>query len=264
MNIVDTVNILFIGDVSGAVGRETLKKLLPKIKIKYNIDYCIVNGENASHGRGLSMPCAEEIYIAGADCITMGNHTWDNNDIYNYIDDYSIVRPANFASDLPGRGYIIGECEKGPIGILNLQGRIYMEHCDNPFEAAYNAVNRLREKTSVIILDFHAEATAEKAAMAYYLDGLVTAVLGTHTHVQTSDERVLPGGTAFISDVGMTGPHNGIIGMDVSGVLNKFVRCVPSKYKPADGMGMMHGVLIRADINTGRALEIKRISESAD
>ena len=157
----------------------------------------------------------------------MGNHTWNNNDIYQYIDAYPIIRPANFSASLPGKGSILLENSGYSIGVVNLQGRVYMDPCDNPFESAYEIVSQLREQTSVILLDFHAEATAEKAAMAYYLDGLVTAVVGTHTHVQTADERILPGGTAFITDVGMTGPHDGIIGMDKSGVLNKFVRCVP-------------------------------------
>ena len=220
-------------------------------------------GECASrdpHGRGLSLQSAEEIYLAGADCITMGNHTWNNHEIYQFIDDYSIVRPANFASNLPGKGSVLLEQGGFVVGVVNLQGRVYMDPCDNPFEIAEREVSRLRERTPVIFVDFHAEATAEKAAMAYFLDGRVTAVAGTHTHVQTADERILPGGTAFITDVGMTGPHGGIIGMDKGGVLNKFVRCVPQKFKPAEGCGMLHAALIRADAETGKALEISRIS----
>lgn len=257
------VNILFVGDVFGRTGRETLSELLPELLTEYDIDYCIVNGENAAHGRGLSMQCADEIFMAGADCITMGNHTWDNNDIYQYIDDYSVIRPVNFAAGLPGRGYIVLEDGPCPVGVLSIQGRVYMEPCDNPFESAYKAVSELRSRASVIIVDFHAEATAEKAAMAYYLDGLVTAVLGTHTHVQTADEQILQGGTAFISDVGMTGPHNGVIGMDRNAVLNKFVRCVPQKFKPSEGAGKLHAVFIQADTETGRAEMIKRISIEA-
>ena len=190
----------------------------------------------------------------------MGNHTWNNHEIYQFIDDYSIVRPANFASNLPGKGSVLLEQGGFVVGVVNLQGRVYMDPCDNPFEIAEREVSRLRERTPVIFVDFHAEATAEKAAMAYFLDGRVTAVAGTHTHVQTADERILPGGTAFITDVGMTGPHGGIIGMDKGGVLNKFVRCVPQKFKPAEGCGMLHAALIRADAETGKALEISRIS----
>lgn len=256
----DTVTILFVGDVFGSTGRAVLRNLLPGLKRELRADVCIVNGENASHGRGLSLHAADEIYLAGADYITMGNHTWNHNDIYQYADDYPIVRPANFAASLPGRGSAVLETGGFAVGVINLQGRVYMDPCDNPFETASDEVQRLREQTSVILLDFHAEATAEKAAMAYYLDGLVTAVVGTHTHVQTADERVLPGGTAFITDVGMTGPHDSIIGMDKNGVLNKFIRCVPQKFKPAEGNGRLHAVLIKADAATGKALEIKRLS----
>ncbi len=254
------ITILFVGDVFGETGRAALGNALPGIRREHAVDVCIVNGENASHGRGLSLQSAEEIYLAGADCITMGNHTWNNHEIYQFIDDYSIVRPANFASNLPGKGSVLLEQGGFVVGVVNLQGRVYMDPCDNPFEIAEREVSRLRERTPVIFVDFHAEATAEKAAMAYFLDGRVTAVAGTHTHVQTADERILPGGTAFITDVGMTGPHGGIIGMDKGGVLNKFVRCVPQKFKPAEGCGMLHAALIRADAETGKALEISRIS----
>ena len=254
------ITILFVGDVFGETGRAALGNALPGIRREHAVDVCIVNGENASHGRGLSLQSAEEIYLAGADCITMGNHTWNNHEIYQFIDDYSIVRPANFASNLPGKGSVLLEQGGFVVGVVNLQGRVYMDPCDNPFEIAEREVSRLRERTPVIFVDFHAEATAEKAAMAYFLDGRVTAVAGTHTHVQTADERILPGGTAFVTDVGMTGPHGGIIGMDKGGVLNKFVRCVPQKFKPAEGCGMLHAALIRADAETGKALEISRIS----
>ena len=254
------ITILFVGDVFGETGRAALGNALPGIRREHAVDVCIVNGENASHGRGLSLQSAEEMYLAGADCITMGNHTWNNHEIYQFIDDYSIVRPANFASNLPGKGSVLLEQGGFVVGVVNLQGRVYMDPCDNPFEIAEREVSRLRERTPVIFVDFHAEATAEKAAMAYFLDGRVTAVAGTHTHVQTADERILPGGTAFITDVGMTGPHGGIIGMDKGGVLNKFVRCVPQKFKPAEGCGMLHAALIRADAETGKALEISRIS----
>lgn len=257
----ETVNILFVGDIFGRTGREILSTQLPKLKKEYNIDCCVVNGENASHGRGLSLMCADELYAAGADCITMGNHTWDNNDIFQYIDDYCIIRPINFSSDLPGRGSILLEINDNiSIGVVNVQGRVYMEPCDNPFELTYDAVKKLREETSIILVDIHAEATAEKAAMGYYLDGLVTAVVGTHTHIQTADEHILPGGTAFISDVGMTGPHNGVIGMDRSAVLNKFIRSIPQKFKPAEGDAKLHAVYIKADANTGKAIDIKRIT----
>lgn len=255
----EPITILFVGDVFGRSGRTVLKDCLQQVKRDYQIDVCIVNGENASHGRGLSMQAADEILSAGADCITMGNHTWNNNEIYRYIDDYPMVRPANFAASLPGKGSIIIPSGKTPVGVVNVQGRVYMDPCDNPFESAYEQVKRLREQTSVILVDFHAEATAEKAALACYLDGHVTAVVGTHTHVATADEKILPGGTAFLTDAGMTGPEDSIIGMDKSGVLNKFVRCIPQKFKPAEGQGVLHGVVIQADTATGKAFSCTRI-----
>ena len=254
------VNILFVGDVFGRTGREYLSEILPALRNEYDIDCCIVNGENASHGRGLSLMCADELYMAGADCITMGNHTWDNNDIFQYIDDYTIIRPVNFSNELPGKGSILLETENNiKIGVVNVQGRAYMEPCDNPFESARCVVEVLRNDANIILVDFHAEATAEKIALGYYLDGLVTAVVGTHTHVQTADEQILKGGTAYISDVGMTGPHNGVIGMDRNGVINKFVKCIPQKFKPAEGCPKLHAVYIKADAETGKALEIQRI-----
>lgn len=255
----DTVTVLFVGDVFGQTGRSFLREKLCGLKEQYAVDYCVVNGENASHGRGLSLQSAEELYLAGADCITMGNHTWNNHDIYQYIDDYAITRPANFASSLPGKGTFLLEGGPCPVGVLNLQGRVYMDPCDNPFEAAQEQVAQLRRDASVILVDFHAEATAEKAALAFYLDGQVTAVLGTHTHVQTADEKILPGGTAFITDVGMTGPEDSVIGMEKAGVMNKFVRCVPQKFRPAEGSAMLCAVAVRADCATGQAVSIERI-----
>lgn len=256
----ETIKLLFVGDVFGRTGRSMLHAHLHKIKEENQIDLCIVNGENASHGKGLSMQSADELYLSGADCITMGNHTWNNNDIYNYIDDYPIIRPANFSGSLPGKGSILIENDRCCVGVVNVQGRVYMDPCDNPFECACEHVQNLRAKTSVILVDFHAEATAEKAAMGFYLDGLATAVVGTHTHVQTADEKILQGRTAFITDVGMTGPQDSIIGMDKSGVLNKFIRCVPQKFKPAEGSGMLNAVIIEADIGTGHAVSIRRLN----
>ncbi len=253
------MNILFIGDVSGGIGREMLSKHCGRLKEEYHIDFCIANGENASHGKGLSLSCAESLYRSGVDYITMGNHTWNNSSIMTFLSDYRIVRPANFSRNLPGRGFAIAECAKGKVGILNLQGRTFMDPSDNPFSCAVDCILEMREETPVIILDFHGEATSEKYAMAYYLDGMVSAVLGTHTHVQTADERIFPGGTAYLSDVGMTGPADGVIGMNPKLVLKKFVDCVPVRFEPAKGRGQVNAVVVEVDECSGVASRIQRI-----
>lgn len=253
------MNILFIGDVSGETGRDMLAHYCPQIRRDYDIDFCIANGENASHGRGLSLACAESLYESGVDYITLGNHTWNNSSIMTFIDDYPVVRPANFSRNLPGKGYGVAECAKGKVGILNLQGRTFMDPSDNPFAMAVDCVMALREETPIIILDFHAEATSEKLAMAYYMDGMVSAVLGTHTHVQTADEQIFPGGTAYLTDVGMTGPAEGVIGMNHKLVLRKFVDGIPTRFEPAKGRGQFNAVVITVEETTGRATGVERI-----
>ena len=255
------VRILFVGDVCARSGRKILKERLPSLKKELNIDFCIVNGENASHGKGLSLDSADELYEAGADYITMGNHTWSNPDILKFINDYPIVRPANFAKNLPGKGYAVAETPKAKIGIINLQGRVYMDASDNPFECAGEIVADLTGEADIIIVDMHAEATSEKTALAYYLDGSVTAVIGTHTHVQTADERILEKGTAYITDVGMTGAGNGVIGMKKSLIVDRFLNNFPRKFEPAEGDPILNAVVIDADETTGKALNITRIFE---
>ncbi|MBQ8828262.1 MAG: TIGR00282 family metallophosphoesterase [Clostridia bacterium] len=256
------MRILFIGDVFGAAGRRVIERKLTKVKNEYDIDFCIVNGENASHGRGLSMSAADTLYGAGADFITMGNHTWGNGDIFNYIDDYPIIRPANFAEGLPGRGYDVVDTVAGRVGIINLQGRVSMDPVDNPFTCADKCIERMKDEADMIIVDFHAEATSEKMAMAYYLDGRVSAVLGTHTHVQTADERILQNGTAFITDVGMTGTDTGVIGMRKHQVIEKFVMGLPKRFEPADGRAHMCGAVLDVDNESGKTLSIERICVS--
>ena len=253
------MNILFLGDVFGKTGRELVAGKLGSLKSEYRIDFTVANGENASHGKGLSMKAADEIYDSGIDFITMGNHTWSNSNIMHFIDDYPIVRPANFHSDLPGRGYEVRKTPKGKIGILNLQGRVYMEPSDNPFDCALRCVEKIREQTPVIIVDFHAEATSEKIALATMLDGKVSAVIGTHTHVQTADERILPRGTGFITDVGMCGPSNSIIGMDTALVTEKFIYNIPRRFEPAKGSPLLNGVVLEIDEGTGKTIKIERL-----
>lgn len=253
------MRILFIGDVFGVPGRRIIGDRLDSIRQEYNIDFCIANCENASHGRGVSMTAADFLYGAGVDFITMGNHTWGNGELFNFIDDYPIVRPANYAEGLPGRGYEIADTIAGRVAVINLLGRVSMEPCENPFTCADKCLADIENKggADVIIVDFHAEATSEKIAMSYYLDGKVTAVIGTHTHVQTADEMILPGGTAYITDAGMTGTRAGVIGMKRAQVIEKFVTGMPKRFEPADGKAILCGVIIETDGT--KAVSIERI-----
>ena len=250
------MNILFLGDVFGSTGREAVTEHLGELKKDNKIDFTIANGENASHGRGLSMKAADELYDAGVDFITMGNHTWSNGSITQFIEDYPIIRPANFHPDLPGRGYDIRKCVNGKVAVLNLQGRVYMDPSDNPFDCALRCIEVITKVTSVIVVDFHAEATSEKIAMASFLDGKVSAVIGTHTHVQTSDERILPKGTGFITDVGMCGPVNSIIGMNTSLVTEKFIYNTPRRFEPAKGSPQINADVLQIDEQTGKTQRI--------
>ena len=255
------MNILFLGDVFGSTGRNIVTEQLSLLKKEYGIDFTVANGENASHGKGLSMKSADELYDAGVDFITLGNHTWNNSNILHFIEDYPMVRPANFHPDLPGRGYDVRETAKGKIGILNLQGRIYMDPSDSPFDCALRCVEKIREQTPVILVDFHAEATSEKIALATVLDGKVSAVIGTHTHVQTADERILPKGTGFITDAGMCGPGSGIIGMNTSLVTEKFIYNTPHRFEPAKGSPQLNGVVLEIDERTGQTKKIERVNK---
>ncbi len=253
------VRVLFIGDIFAYAGRQALYNWLKDIRKEHSIDFCIANAENASHGRGLTRSGADEIYASGVDFITLGNHAWSQRDTFSFINDFPMVRPANFQKNLPGKGFDIVNTPKGDIGIINLQGRVYMDLCDNPFDCILECISKIREVTNIIIVDFHAEATSEKIALAMYIDGIASAVIGTHTHVQTADEQILAGGTAFISDVGMTGPINSIIGMNISCVMDRFVSSIPSKFEPAKGAYMLNAVVVDIDSSTGKANDIYRI-----
>ena len=253
------MKILFIGDVIGSPGRRVLKDQIAKIKKEEEIDFVIVNGENSAGGSGITHVIAQEYYKMGVDGITLGNHTWSKKEVTNFIDDDSkIIRPANFANEVPGKGStIIG----GRLGILNLVGRVYMDPVDCPFKVADREIQQLKSKVKVVLVDIHAEATSEKTALAWYLDGRVSCVLGTHTHVQTADERILPCGTAFISDVGMTGPTEGIIGVEREAVIRRFLTHMPERFEVVrDGELMLNAVLIEVDEKNGRSTSIKRIN----
>jgi 2',3'-cyclic-nucleotide 2'-phosphodiesterase len=256
------LKILFIGDIVGNPGRKAVKELIPLIKKENNIDFCIANGENAAGGSGITYVVAQELYKTGVDAITLGNHTWSKKEVLNFIDsDSNIIRPANFPSELPGKGSTVISNKTAKIGVLNLMGRVYMDSIDCPFKAAERELEYLKSQVKVIIVDMHAEATSEKCALAWYLDGRVSCVLGTHTHVQTADERILSFGTGFITDVGMTGPHEGIIGVEREIVINKFVTHMPAKFEVARGIVQFNAVIVEIDEKNGKTLNIERLSK---
>ncbi len=254
------MNILFVGDVVGRPGRDYLTENLGRIKKENNIDVCICNGENSAHGNGATAETASQIYQAGADIITMGNHTFKQNTQKLFDECGYVIRPINYPSTLPGEGSIIFDTGYARIGVINAQGRIFMDPLDSPFTACRKEVDHLKKDCDIIIIDFHAETTSEKAAMAHYLDGEVTAVIGTHTHVQTADETILPKGTAFISDVGMTGVKDSILGVDKHIIVDRFVNLTNNKFVIAEGKVMFNAVVIEADVETKKAIAIKRIN----
>lgn len=255
------MKVLAVGDIVGKVGIDKLKQKLPKIITENNIDFVIVNGENAADGMGLTEKMYQDILSAGANIVTMGNHTWAKKDIFNFIDDSRIIRPANYAENNPGKGYRILECNNKKIAVINLIGRVTMSVLsENPFLVAKKIVNEIKNVVDIIIIDFHAEATAEKIALARYLDGEATIVFGTHTHVQTADESIFPAGTAYISDIGMTGPKDSVIGMDIAASIKRFETSLPEKYKLAEGEGILNSVMFEIDDNNNKVKEIKRIN----
>ncbi len=256
------MHILFIGDLVGAGGRKLLKAKLPDLKKRYQIDFCIANAENAAAGLGLTATLAKDIQSAGVDVMTLGNHSWARQDLLDSIDRIdSLIRPANGPAAWPGKGWLVWRRASCPVLVINLLGRVFMDPVDDPFAAADRllAENAEQNQAKIIIIDFHAEATSEKNAMACYLDGRATLVAGTHTHVQTADERILERGTAFITDVGMTGPTDGVIGMEKETSLRRFVSRLPARYEPAYGPSALCAVCIEADPLTGQAKKIERI-----
>ncbi|WP_421384708.1 TIGR00282 family metallophosphoesterase [Bacillus salacetis] len=255
------MNILFIGDVVGSLGREMVTEYLPKLKAKYRPSVTIVNGENAAGGRGITEKIYKKFLNDGANIITMGNHTWDNKEIFDFIDTTKLmVRPANYPKGTPGSGITFININGFETAVINLQGRTFMPALDCPFEAAEDLVAQAKERTPFVFVDFHAEATSEKQAMGWFLDGKVSAVVGTHTHIQTADNRVLPNGTAFIADVGMTGPYDEILGMNKESVITKFRTSLPVRFEvPSKGRKILSGVIIEINEKTGKAKSIDRI-----
>ena len=257
------MKILMIGDVVGSPGRAILKKALPVVSRKYEIDYCVANVENAAGGFGVTREVCEEILDAGVDCLTSGNHIWDKKEILGVIDLIpQLLRPLNYPSAQPGRGSHVGKGRRSglPVATLNLSGRVFMHGAmDDPFVLGLREVERLRGQAKVILVDMHGEASSEKTAIGYHLDGLVTAVVGTHTHVPTCDHRILPRGTAYCTDLGMTGPYDSIIGVEKDAVLHRFLTGMPSRFETAKGDPRFAAAVVDVDEQTGRAREIERM-----
>ena len=258
------MKILMVGDVFGEPGRAAVKKLLPKLRQQHAIDLVVVNVENAAAGFGVTPQIAREILDQGADVMTSGNHIWDKKEIVEYITKENLLlRPANFPAGTPGVGHVTVKAGPHRVAVVNLMGRVFMSAIDCPFRKADEILNELTKETRVVLVDMHAEATSESVAMGWYLDGRVSAVVGTHRHVQTADERVLPGGTAYITDLGMTGPIDSVIGVDKDLILQRFLTQMPVRFEAAKGPAALHGVVITVDPETGRASDIVRIRQTA-
>jgi len=257
------MRILFIGDISGEPGRRAARELVPKLKRKHKIDFVIANAENVAGGSGVTPALADELFGCEIDVLTSGDHIWKRKEIFDYLESNNrLVRPANYPAGAPGVGATVVKSESGTaIGVINIVGRVFMQPVECPFRVVKEEVEKLKDKTRIIIVDVHAEATSEKIALGWYLDGLVSAVVGTHTHVQTADEKVLPQGTAFISDAGMTGPFDSVIGRKKEQILRRFITQLPMKFEMAEGDIQLHGVILDIDDKTGKADSIKRIQE---
>lgn len=257
------IKVLFIGDINGKAGRNCVKAVLPGLIKEKNIDFIIANVENAAGGFGITYETFREIKENKIDVSTMGNHTWDNKDIFTFIDNEpSLLRPANLPEDVPGRGFGVFSVNNSgiKIGVINLNGRIFMEPAQCPFRIAEKIVNEIKEITPVIIVDIHAEATSEKQAMGFFLDGKVSAVIGTHTHVPTADERILPNGTGFITDAGMTGPFDSVIGVKKDIIIRRFLNGLPEKFEIANNDIHLNGVFLSIDTDSGKTKDINRIN----
>src|SRR5580765_4705788 len=252
---------LLIGDVNGRPGRRMLQTFLPRLVVEHRIDLSVANVENAAAGFGITPDLSEQMLATGLDCMTSGNHIWDKQEILEYIGSQPrLLRPENYPAAAPGRGVWLGATPGGiPVAVLNLMGRVFMPPCDDPFRAADAVLDRLAGRARVVLVDMHAEATSEKQAIAAHLDGRVSAVVGTHTHVQTADEKILPGGTAYLTDLGMTGPHDSVIGIEKDLALRKFLSGMPVRFSIAKKDPRLSGAIVDVDESTGRARSITRL-----
>ena len=257
------LTVLFLGDIVGAPGRNAVVARLPELKEKHALDFVIVNGENAAGGRGITGKITIELLRAGASVVTTGDHIWDQKEIIQFLDlEPRLLRPLNYPDGAPGNGSIVLETAKGKIGVINVQARTFMQPIlENPFRAVQAAVTKMRQETANIIVDVHGETTSEKIALGRFLDGKVSAVIGTHTHVQTADEQIFPGGTAFLCDAGMCGPMNSILGRAIEPIMNRLISNLPASFPVAAGEVRLRGALIEIDETTGRALRIMRLDE---
>lgn len=258
-----SVKLLFIGDIVGKPGRRAVRYFLPRLRKSLGIDFVVANGENMAGGSGITPATASEVFEAGVDVITSGDHLWDQREVESLLlSESRLVRPYNYPKSTPGQGFVVNHKDDlPPVGVLNLQGQTFMKPIENPFFAADEGVEELRKETSIIFVDMHAETTSEKIAMGRFLDGRVSAVVGTHTHVQTADEQIFPGGTAFLCDAGFTGPHESILGREIEPILRRFTTYRPQRFGVAAERIILNGALIEIDGTTGMARSIEQISE---
>jgi len=261
---VASVKLLFIGDIVGEPGRRAVKQLAPQLRQRHGLDVVIANGENSAGGSGITPRTAEEIFSAGVDIITSGDHLWDQKEVSALLENEKrFLRPLNYPPGTPGQGSaIFRPTGKPPVAVLNLQGRTFMPALENPFLLGRAEVERLRQTTKIIFVDMHAEATSEKISLARMLDGLVSAVVGTHTHVQTADEQIFPGGTAYLSDAGFTGPHESVLGREIEPVIRRFLTHQPQRFEVAKERVLLQGVVVKIDEANGKSIEIQRVSET--
>lgn len=254
--------ILLIGDIVGAPGRKAVKELVPVLVKEEAIDFVIANGENAAGGSGVTPPIAEELFGYGVDVITTGDHIWNKREIYAYLDqNKTILRPANYPKGAPGFGSCVVEKKSAKIGVINLAGRVFMDAIECPFRSARAQIEAMKAETKIILVDIHAEATSEKVALGWYLDGAVSCVFGTHTHIQTADERILPKGTAYITDLGMAGPYDSVIGRRIDQIIARFITQLPMRFEMADENVQLAGAIVEVDEASGKAVNIKRIQK---
>ena len=260
------IRLLFIGDIVGRPGRDLVRYGLPAIVERHQIDLVIANAENSAAGFGITREIGDHLLEWGVDVMTSGNHIWDKKEALDYIGaEPRLLRPANYPAGAPGNGSYLARTRDGrSVGVVNVMGRVFMLNIDDPFTSVLREIETLKQRTRIVFVDFHAEATSEKIATGWHLDGRVTAVVGTHTHVQTADERIMPKGTAYLTDVGMTGPHDSIIGVEIEAALGRFLTALPAKFDTATGNPRLNAVIIEADEATGRATGIERLSLSAD
>ncbi|MQA28282.1 MAG: TIGR00282 family metallophosphoesterase [Luteitalea sp.] len=260
------MRLLFIGDIVGKPGRELVRRGLASLVDYHQIDLVIANAENSAAGFGITREIGDQLLEWGVDVMTSGNHIWDKREAIDYIGAESrLLRPANFPAGVPGNGSYLARTKHGAsVGVVNIMGRVFMLNIDDPFAVALREIEAMRQRARVIFVDFHAEATSEKMAMGWHLDGKVTAVVGTHTHVQTADERILPKGTAYLTDVGMTGPHDSVIGVDIQAALGRFLTGMPARFETATDNPRLNAVIVEADEKSGLALDIERVSYSLD